>query len=43
MSTHAMIDLETLSTRPDATVITIGAVKFDPITTVNPTVDCIQD
>ena len=30
MSTHAMIDLETLSTRPDATVITIGAIKFDP-------------
>ena len=30
MSTHAMIDLETLSTRPDATVITIRAIKFDP-------------
>lgn len=25
-----MIDLETLATSPDATVLTIGAVKFDP-------------
>ena len=30
MATHGMIDLETLSTKPDATVITIGAIKFDP-------------
>ena len=30
MTTHAMIDLETLSTRPDATVITVGAIKFNP-------------
>jgi hypothetical protein len=30
MSTHAMIDLETLATTPDAVVLTIGGVKFDP-------------
>ena len=27
---HAMIDLETLSTNPNAVVLTIGGVKFDP-------------
>jgi hypothetical protein len=25
-----MIDLETLSTKPNATILTIGGVKFDP-------------
>ncbi len=30
MLTDVMIDLETLATSPDATVLTIGAVKFDP-------------
>ena len=30
MTTHAMIDLETLGTGYDATVLTIGGVKFDP-------------
>lgn len=25
-----MLDLETLSTRPDAVILTIGAIKFDP-------------
>lgn len=29
-----MLDLETLSTRPDATILTFGAVKFDPYTNV---------
>tara|TARA_E500000318_G_scaffold43058_1_gene41045 strand:+ start:133 stop:660 length:528 start_codon:yes stop_codon:yes gene_type:complete len=29
---HAMIDLETLSTNPNAVVLTVGAVKFDPHT-----------
>lgn len=29
-NTHLMIDLETLATTPDAAVLTIGAVKFDP-------------
>lgn len=27
---HIMIDNETLSTRPDAVILSIGAVKFDP-------------
>ena len=30
MTTHAMIDLETLDVLPTATVLTIGGVKFDP-------------
>jgi len=30
MSTHVMIDMETLGTGPDAVVLTLGAVKFDP-------------
>ena len=30
MSTHAMIDLETLGTGTNAVVLTIGGVKFDP-------------
>ena len=29
---HVMIDLETLSTRPDAVVLTLGGIKFDPYT-----------
>lgn len=29
-----MLDLETLSTRPDATILTFGAVKFDPYSNV---------
>ena len=29
-NTDIMIDLETLATTPDATILTIGAVKFDP-------------
>ena len=32
MTTHAMIDLETLATTPDCVVLTIGGVKFDPNT-----------
>ena len=32
MTTHATIDLETLSTKPDAVLLTIGAIKFDPFT-----------
>ena len=31
MTTHAMIDLETLGTNYDATVLTIGGVKFNPL------------
>lgn len=26
-----MVDLETLATTPDATILTIGAIKFDPV------------
>ena len=33
---HAMIDLETLSTNPNAVILTIGAVKFDPYTQMKP-------
>ena len=33
---HAMIDLETLSTKPNATILTIGGVKFDPYTYAEP-------
>lgn len=31
-----MLDLETLGTRPDCVVLTIGAVKFDPYTLKEP-------
>ena len=33
---HAMIDLETLSTNPDAVILTVGGVKFDPHSSMNP-------
>jgi len=33
---HAMIDLETLSTNPNATILTVGGVKFDPYRSVEP-------
>ena len=33
---HAMIDLETLSTNPNAVVLTVCAVKFDPHTQMKP-------
>ena len=36
MTTHAMIDLETLSTNPDATILTVGGVKFDPYNSIEP-------
>ena len=36
MATHGLIDLETWSTRPDATVLTVGAIKFDPYTNEEP-------
>ena len=35
---HLMIDLETLATTPEATVLTIGACKFDPN---GNTIDCL--
>jgi len=36
MAIHAMIDLETLSTRPDAVILSLGAIKFDPYTNKEP-------
>ncbi len=36
MATHAMIDLETLDTRPQCTVLSVGAVKFDPFSDAEP-------
>jgi len=30
MTTHAMIDIETLDTAPTSVVLSVGAVKFDP-------------
>ena len=27
---HVMVDLETLSTKPNACILTFGAMKFDP-------------
>ena len=36
MANHAMIDLETLGTKPDCVVLTLGAIKFNPFTTDEP-------
>ena len=36
MAIHGMLDLETLSVEPDAVVMTLGAVKFDPYTDNEP-------
>jgi len=36
MSIHAMIDLETLGTKPNCTILTLGAIKFNPHTTDEP-------
>ena len=36
MTTHAMIDIETLDTSPGATVLTVGACKFDPYVLTEP-------
>ena len=33
---HAMLDLHTSSTKPDATIRTMGGVKFDPYTWLEP-------
>ena len=30
MARYGMVDLETLGTRPDAAILTVGAIKFDP-------------
>ena len=36
MTTHAMIDLETLSTNPNAVILTVGGVKFNPYNSAEP-------
>lgn len=36
LTTHAMIDLETLDVKPGSTVLTIGAVKFNPFNDSEP-------
>ena len=36
MTIHAMIDIETLDTAPSSTVLSVGAVKFDPYNTNDP-------
>lgn len=36
MTTHAMIDIETLGTEPDCVVLSVGAVKFDPYMPTEP-------
>lgn len=36
MAIHAMIDIETLDTMPTSTVLSVGAVKFDPYTYETP-------
>jgi|SRR6056297_696391 len=36
MTTHATIDLETLDVIPSATVLSLGAVKFNPFTNEEP-------
>jgi len=36
LTTHAMIDLETLDTRPQCAVLSLGAVKFDPLNNTEP-------
>lgn len=36
MAIHAMIDLETLDTKPSCTILSLGAVKFDPMSDSEP-------
>ena len=36
MSTHAMIDIETLGTMPNSVILSVGAVKFDPFKSHKP-------
>lgn len=37
MAMHVMVDLETLGVDPDSVILTLGAVKFDPYTAIEPT------
>lgn len=36
MTTCVMLDLETLGTRPDCVILTLGAIKFDPYSIQEP-------
>ncbi len=36
MAIHAMVDIETLGTKEDAVILTVGGVKFDPYTDKEP-------
>ena len=36
MTTHATIDIETIDTCPEATVLSIGCVKFNPLDNSEP-------
>ena len=36
MSTHAMVDIETLGTKPNSVVLTVGGCKFNPFTMDEP-------
>lgn len=36
MTTHVMLDLETLDTKPSSQILTIGAVKFSPFNLLEP-------
>ena len=36
MATHAMIDIETLGTEPTSVILSVGGVKFDPFTSIEP-------
>jgi len=36
MATHGMIDLETLDVKPGATILSLGAIKFNPFSDVEP-------
>lgn len=37
MTTHLMIDIETLDTAPTSTILSVGAVRFDPFSDAEPT------
>lgn len=37
MSTHAMIDIETLDTTPQSVILSVGAVRFNPFSNAEPT------
>lgn len=36
MAIHGTIDLETLDTKPGATILSLGAVKFNPLSDIDP-------